>query len=203
MLFTGSVYTLFLMTKFLFATTNAQKLEIARVICATYQCTVEPVALEIDEIQGEDAELILRDKAKRAFELTGKPVVVSDDCWGISALNGFPGAYMKSMNHWLTADDFLRLMDGLDDRRITLYQGLAYTDGAITKTFICEIPGTIMHEKRGPQTADACAQVVAMDMDSGKTIAEVFDGPKEDLLRRNTTQREVWHEFIEWYRDIR
>src|SRR3990167_7888269 len=118
-----------------FVTNNQEKIQIAQTVCAEAGITVKAVALDINEIQGENPELIIRDKAQRAFEKLNMPVVVSDDSWNIRALKGFPGAYMKSINHWFTPEDFLRLMDGVEDRRITLHQYLAYTDGSLTKVF--------------------------------------------------------------------
>lgn len=82
-----------------FATGNPDKIKIAETVCEPINIKVQAVDLDIDEIQGEDPEMIVRDKAKKAYEKLGMPVVVSDDTWSIKALNGFPGAYMKSINY--------------------------------------------------------------------------------------------------------
>lgn len=37
-----------------FATSNKEKIQIAQTVCTEAGMTVQPVALEIDEIQGED-----------------------------------------------------------------------------------------------------------------------------------------------------
>ena len=73
-----------------FATTNQEKVKIAQTVCADANITVTPITLEIDEIQGEDPEVIVQDKARRSFEAFEKPVVVCDDSWNIKALNGLP-----------------------------------------------------------------------------------------------------------------
>lgn len=59
-----------------FATSNQEKIQIAQTICQEANITVKPIKLDIDEIQGEDPELIVRDKAQRAYEQLGMPVVV-------------------------------------------------------------------------------------------------------------------------------
>jgi len=182
-----------------FATTNPQKLQIGQAICAQYGYDVEPVTLDIDEVQGEDAEYIIKDKARRAYELFGKPVVVSDDSWGIRALRGFPGAYMKSMNHWFSSEDFLHLMNGRDDRRITLYQYLAYNDGKNIEVFCNEIDGTIVDSPRGSSDVPPISQIVALDQDNGKTIGEVFEQDDHTFADRYITRREVWHKLMDWY----
>lgn len=183
-----------------FATTNTEKLLIAQTVCAAADITVETVSLDIDEIQGEDSEVIIRDKARRAFEAFGKPVVVSDDTWDIPALNGFPGAYMKSINHWLTPQDFLRLMTGIEDRRIILHQLLAHTDGTVTTIFKNDLHGQIINEARGKNSTSANMTVVVLDTDNGKTIAEVFETGSQAVVDRYKNRPDVWHSFIEWYK---
>jgi len=185
-----------------FATTNPQKLELARAICAQYGYDIESVKLEIDEIQGEEPEPIVTDKARRAYELYGKPVVVSDDSWGIHALHGFPGAYMKSMNHWFTTEDFLRLMHGVQDRRVTLYQYLAYFDGKSVKVFSTQLDGTIAEEPHGHDKKSPIIELVRLDHDNGKTIAEVFEQDAETFAKRYNDRREAWHELMDWYTRI-
>ncbi len=185
-----------------FATTNQDKIQIAQTACAEAEITVVPVRLEIDEIQGENPELIVIDKARRAYEKLGKPVIVSDDTWNIRALNGFPGAYMKSVNHWFTSDDFLRLMKGIEDRKITVHQYLAYTDGKMTKVFKNDLNGTVAEEARGKNKTNPSTTVTLLDADNGKTIAEVFEQGAEAVIARYKNQPDAWHEFIEWYTKV-
>ncbi len=182
-----------------FATTNQEKIQIAQTICSTADIVVNSVALEIDEIQGEDPEAIVRDKAQRAYEQLGMPVVVSDDSWDIRALRGFPGAYMKSINYWFRPDDFLRLMNGVEDRRITLHQHLAYTDGNVTRVFKNDITGKIIEQARGENKKSPSMTITALDTDDGKTLAEVFEQNPEAIALRGNSRPDVWHEFINWY----
>ena len=183
-----------------FATTNQEKLKNAQIVCFEAGIIIEPAALDIDEIQGENSELIVKDKASRAFELTGKPVVVSDDSWSIKALNGFPGPYMKSINHWFSPEDFLRLMHNIEDRRITLHQYLAYASDEITKVFKTESFGEIVHNVRDGEQALPSQAVIAMDSDGGKTIAEALAQDDEAIRQRYKERRDVWHDFVEWYK---
>lgn len=183
-----------------FATTNAEKIQIAKTICAKSNIVVKPVALEINEIQGEDPELIVRDKAARAFSALGMPVVVSDDTWDIRALNGFPGAYMKSINHWFEPKDFLRLMKGVKDRHITLRQCLAFSDGTKTEVFTNDIEGKIISEPRGKSEKSPNMTVTVLDSDNGKTIAEVFELGAEAVAARYKNRIDVWHKMLDWYK---
>lgn len=182
-----------------FATTNPEKIQIAETVCAEASISLTTVALEIDEIQGEDPEIIVSDKAKRAYEILGKPLVVSDDSWDIKSLNGFPGPYMKSINHWFTAQDFLRLMEGAEDRSVTLHQYLGYISEDGVKIFKNDIHGTVINEQRGENKRSPNMSVIALDFDNGKTIAEVFELGSDAVIERYQSRPDVWHSFVEWY----
>ena len=185
-----------------FATSNKEKIQIALTVCAKADIMVQPIALDIDEIQGEDPEVIVRDKAQRAYEQLGMPVVVSDDTWDIPSLKGFPGAYMKSINYWFTPDDFLRLMKGVEDRKIILHQYLAYTDGSVTEVFKNDIPGQIIDESRGKSEKSPNVTVTVLDSDNGKTIAEVFEQGELAVVARYKNRPDAWHGFVEYYKNI-
>ncbi len=188
------------MHKLYFATTNKDKIQIAQTVCKDVDITLVPVSLEIDEIQGENPEIIVKDKAQRAYERLGKPVIVSDDSWDIRALNGFPGAYMKSINHWFTSDDFLRLMNGVKDRRVTIHQYLAYTDGSMTQVFSNSIKGKIINEARGSSKKSPNMTVIVLDSDNGKTLAEVYEEGAKAIEARYKNRPDAWHVFIDWYK---
>ncbi len=185
-----------------FATTNQEKIQIAQTACARANINIEAVALDIDEIQGEDPELIVLDKAQRAYNSISAPTIVSDDTWDIRALRGFPGAYMKSINYWFEPQDFLRLMEGIQDRHITLRQYLAYTDGNITKVFRNDINGSIISEVRGKNKKSPNMTITVLDADNGRTIAEVFEQGTDAVAARHKNQPDAWHQFIEWYKLI-
>ena len=189
------------MSKIIFATSNPDKMQIATSVCSTFDIKVEFVRLDIDEIQGEDAEVIVRNKAKRAYDQLNMPVVVSDDSWDIKALNGFPGAYMKSINYWFKPEDFIRLMSSIKDRRVTLHQYLAYTDGNITEVFTNDLNGVIVSKPRGKVERAPCMEVVEFDFDEGLTLAEVFNKQDDQLMaKRYRKHPDAWHEFAKWYK---
>ena len=183
-----------------FATTNKEKIQIAKTVCSEAKITVKPVSLDIHEIQGEDSEIIVRAKAKSAYEKLGMPVVVSDDTWDIRALNGFPGAYMKSINYWFKPEDFIRLMQGIRDRQVILHQYLAYTDGRITKVFKNDIKGQIIDEARGKNERSPNMTVIVLDSDNGKTIAEVLERGEKLVVERYRNSPDAWHKFADWYK---
>lgn len=185
-----------------FATTNPEKLKIAEIICTDHDIELKPVSVgDIPEIQGEDIAPIIEHKAKEAFRALGKPVVVSDDGWEFPALNGFPGAYMKSINYWFTSVDFLRLMDGITDRRANIHEHLAYFDGTNYAAFSNIIPGQILTEVRGSHTKAPCMNVVSLDIDNGLSITEVFESGIADSPERYKNRGSAWYDLLAWYKE--
>lgn len=183
------------MKDIIFSTSNSDKFEIGQMTCAPAGIHLIQKSVEIDEIQSEESENIVRDKADKAFSLLGQPLVVSDDSWHIVGLGGFPGPYMKSMNHWFQPEDFLRLTASLEDRRIVLVQLLAYKDAKQTKVFRQEYTCELLKEARGIQGA-ASEKVITMPGDKGLSISQVYDAGTNHNTRDAAG---CWRSFITWY----
>ena len=174
-----------------FITGNPYKLEEAKSVLKGYGIVVEPLQIDIDEIQHHDPLKITEAKVKSAYKKVGQPVVVNDSSWEIPALGGFPGGYMKDVANWFTAEDFLALMKDKNDRRIILHDVVAYL-----KLFIYDQTGVFINEPRGEGTS--MNQVVSMEDSGGLTIAEEF------ALRRNGAEInpahfQHWQKFGEWF----
>jgi inosine/xanthosine triphosphate pyrophosphatase family protein len=105
---------------------------------------------------------------------------------------------MKSINHWFKPDDFIRLMQDVKDRRVTLCQFLAYTDGNVTKIFKNKLHGKLATHARGKNTKSPNMTITLLDCDNGKTIAEVFEQGPEAVAHRYRNHPDVWSVFIEW-----
>ncbi len=163
-----------------------------RAVCEPLGIEIEQVELDITEIQSEDGAIIALDKAKRAFGQIKRPVVVTDDSWIIPGLRGFPGPYMKYINHWFTPEDFLRLTKDLDDRRIFLKQVIAYYDSNQHKTFDVEIEGRLLTEIRGGSHFPHFA-ITTFDK-NGRSAAELNDAGQSAIAHLPT----AWHDLCDW-----
>jgi XTP/dITP diphosphohydrolase len=182
------------MIEILYATGNKIKFQLAHEICNKFEITLTQHGLDVPEIQGEDGEAIAMDKAAKAYAKFQKPLVISDDNWIIPGLNGFPGPYMKSMNDWFTADDWLRLTRQLSDRRIILRQICVYQDGDNQHVFTYDMEGLLLTDARGVSPHPHSA---ITSFDGGKhSNAEFHEQSKSAASHRQT----AWHDFAEWYR---
>ena len=183
------------MKQLIFSTGNSMKFELGRDTAAHYDIELIQKVMDVVEIQSEDPEAVAVAKAKAAYEMCGQPVVISDDSWSFSGLNGFPGVYMHSMNHWLTAEDFLNLTRLLMNRKATLTQCLVYCDGAGTKLFKSETHGEILKEARG-NSVHPNHMIITLDGDDGRSIAEAYDAAEDKSDRKAAV---VWRDFCDWY----
>lgn len=183
------------MKELVFSTGNTSKYSYALDVCGQYGIGLTQSSQEIDEIQGEDEAKIALDKAAKAYDLLQRPVIVTDDSWAIPGLGGFPGAYMKSMNHWFRPEDFINLTQPLTDRRIFLTVCLAYQDAARSKLFIQKQEGVLLAEPKGLH-GPAGAKIISMRGDDGLSIAEVHD---KELNTADREYAKIWHEFAQWF----
>lgn len=180
------------MDELIFVTGNDLKFRTAGRICGPHGIKLVRQDIETVEIQAESGEPIARHKANEAFQKIQKPVVVTDDTWVIPGLRGFPGPYMKSVNHWFAAEDWLRLTLSLEDREIILRQILVYQDEHEQVTFSVDIKGTLLKEIRGNAPYPHMAIV---SLNNGETsMAETFGAGGSDTFGKHT----AWDELATW-----
>ena len=98
--------------KIYLVTTNQKKLLTASSALSKYGVELEmlKVDYEVPELQSFSVEEIAKFSAQYVAEKENKPVLVTDVGYFIESLNGFPGPFIKQMNHYLSSEDLLRLM---------------------------------------------------------------------------------------------
>ncbi|MBP9827520.1 non-canonical purine NTP pyrophosphatase [Candidatus Saccharibacteria bacterium] len=111
-----------------FATGNPSKVAAAQHILSEYDIKVIQKDIEVPEIQAKDSEEIARFSARYAADQLKKPVFVSDGGYYIRALKGFPGPFIRYINEWLSGDDLLRLMIGVEDRYVLIRETIAFCE---------------------------------------------------------------------------
>lgn len=122
-----------------FITTNPLKFNITKAYFDPFgdQFVLKQHAIDVPEMQSDSVNAIAEQSAKWAAEEIGEPAITSDVGFFIEALGGFPGPFIKYVGSQLTTDGFLRLMNGVENRRAYFEDALtvAFPDGT-TKTFI-------------------------------------------------------------------
>ena len=113
------------MQKVVFITGNEYKYEQAK--AALKETDIELIRQKIDtpEIQSTKVEEVAAYSSKWASEKLNLPVVLTDSGYYFEALNGFPGPFIKYVNQWFSAQDFLNLMSGKQNRKVCVTQCLS------------------------------------------------------------------------------
>lgn len=173
-----------------FITGNKNKISSAKLYLSQFNIEFEPKDLPLVEIQSKSIEEIAIHKAKSAFEMLKQPLFVKDDGWFIEGLNGFPGPYMRYVNEWFNADDFINLLKSKSNKTVTFHEVVCYTDGNQIKTFSGEIKGKIVNKPKGTGVPFTTLCTFRND---NKTMAEAFH---EGLPAFD--DRTAWLEFVEW-----
>lgn len=174
-----------------YITSNKEKIDTAKRNLSLFGIDFKSEQIDLIEIQSESIEEIAKIKAEQAYAILKTPLFITDHGWSVPALNGFPGAYMKYMNSWLTSEDFLNLMKPHADKTIIKQEVLCYIDDSGCKTFSADYKGTFINEIRGEGLS--AMRVVSM-LPSGKSVAE--------CIQENVNSFEngtLWKEFADMY----
>lgn len=132
------------MKKIVFITGNDYKFEVAKKALVGVPVTLFRKKIETPEIQSTLVSEIAAFSAKWAADKLNQPVFLTDAGYYITALNGFPGPFIKFTNSWLTATDYLNLMKGKQNREVITKDCIAYCEpNKLPQTFCGELKGTI------------------------------------------------------------
>lgn len=179
-----------------YITGNISKFETARGFFGPLGVEIVQKKLDIIEIQSDSTEEIAVDKANKAFSKLKHALIINDSGWYISALNGFPGSYMKHVNHCFEAQDFLNLMQDKDNREVILKQVvIAVDDSGQKKIFSHETRGEILREARGGGT-NGFDQVSSLT--AGLTLAEEKE---QTLAVALDAELQLWQDVYEWIKN--
>ncbi len=130
-----------------FITGNQNKVDY---LSATVGMELPYQKLDLDEIQSKDPIEVVEHKAKQAFSLINKPVLIEDTSLSFTALDGLPGTFVK---FFVEANDGLenmcRMLDGFTDRSAYASAIYAYYDGTTLKIFNGRLEGAIAEHPRG------------------------------------------------------
>ncbi|HWT55509.1 MAG TPA: non-canonical purine NTP pyrophosphatase [Candidatus Microsaccharimonas sp.] len=161
-------------------TGNAGKLaEWQRLVPADFELLSQDV--DLDEIQSVDLKTIIVDKAKRAYEVVGSPIIVEDIAAGLVRLNGLPGPFIKFFEQELGLDALHQLCVEPEEPAI-IRCIVAYYDGQEIITAQSEVTGSAV-TARGKHGFgfDKCF----MPAGQSKTYGEMTPAEKDAVSHRS------------------
>ena len=139
-------------------------------------------SLPLDEIQSTDPLPVVEHKARLAYAVLNRPVLVEDTGLAFAAWNGLPGALIKWFLSSLGPEGLCRMMRAETNRTATAITLLGYCDGESVRTFAGTVQGTIPDRPRGTRGFgwDAIFQPEASDF----TFAEMNAAEKDRFSMR-------------------
>ncbi|MCA9486304.1 non-canonical purine NTP pyrophosphatase [Candidatus Woesearchaeota archaeon] len=148
-----------------------------------YNFQVEMKALDLEEVQSLDTEYIAKEKAKKAYSLLQKPVIVEDVSAHLDALEGLPGPFIKYFEKKLGDTALLRLLGEEKNRAAFIRCTCVYFDGESLLVSVAEMKGHISREKRGEDGwgFDVCFIPEGQE----KTLAEMGREEKINIFPRS------------------
>ncbi len=132
-----------------FVSGNEYKISEVKHILDSRIITVISFKEKINEIQSEDMEVIVKDKAIKAFKIIGRPLLVEQTGLLLDKLGGLPGGLTQVFWDSLKEDSFCNIFSPTGTAALAARTVLAYCDGKTIKTFDGEVRGIIVKEPRG------------------------------------------------------
>ena len=136
---------------------------------------------EVDEIQALDIATVGEHKAKQAFALLNRPVLVDDFGTYFDALDGLPGAFTK---FFVDAEDGLeimcRMLDSFGTRVATATSVIVYYDGTRLEVFRSQVRGRIADHPRG-ERGIGTDRIFIPDSYGDRTRAELTEAEYDEV----------------------
>jgi len=135
------------LSRVLFASSNRHKFSEAKDILGTHGIELGFFRCSLDEIQSNSIKAISRHKARHAFRLSKKPVIVEDDGLEIPSLRGFPGPYSSFVFDTIGNRGIVGLVG--KNRAASFVSVITYCDRSSLVSFGARVPGRISKTARG------------------------------------------------------
>jgi inosine triphosphate pyrophosphatase len=177
--------------KLTLVTGNAGKLsEWKRLLPEEFE--IEAIDIDLDEIQSMDLEAIVADKAKRAYEIVKKPVLVEDISAGLEKLGGLPGPFIKFFVKSL-GEGALHILADREGEKATVICGIAYYDGVTMFTVEGKVQGTVTTPKGENGFGFDKAFIPEGQM---KTYGEMTHAEKDAISHRSKAIKQLSTELV-------
>src|SRR5258708_7056717 len=174
-----------------FVSRNEHKLEEAKAILAPLNVAVTANLHTIEELQTNDTEKLVKDKALKAFQLLGEPLFVEHTGLYLNEMNGLPGGLTQIFWDTLLADRFSELFGQTGRNGVSARTVIAYVDGKRFHLFYGDVNGTIAPTQRGPR--DFQWDCVFIPEGHDKTFAEMGSFKNSISMRKKALDQFAKH----------
>lgn len=168
-----------------FVTGNPHKV---REVQALLGFPLQHVRLDVPEIQALSIDQVVRDKALRAHQQTGRAVLVEDTGLAFAAWHGLPGALIRWFLRSVGNEGLCRMLAD-QDRSAVARTVFALCDGGPVVSCGGEVRGSIAPAPRGQQGFGW--DPIFQPAGSGRTFAEMTADEKNRLSMRRLAAAEL------------
>lgn len=165
-----------------FLTTNAGKFRELSELIASSNYKLLQDATEINELQTEDMNILIRDKVLKAFERIRHPLIVDHTGLLFDLLNGFPGGLTSVFFDKLKPEGIASLIGNSSNRKVTAITLIGYCDGRQIHSFEGRIEGLVAEKPRGDEGFQWDTVFIPAGYD--KTFAELGNKRKNEISMR-------------------
>lgn len=165
-----------------FLSSNKHKIKEVQEILESENIKIHSVSTKINEIQSNDMMEIVLDKALKAFQKIGRPILVEQTGLLIKDFGDLPGGLTQIFWDSLQADKFSEIFSKIGEAKVIAKTVLGFCDGKHMYTFEGQIEGHIINPPRGNQ--DFQWDCVFEPMGYDKTFAELGDEKNKISMRR-------------------
>ncbi len=147
---------------------------------------VEHQAIDLPEIQSLDVKEVIKEKAKTAYGMINKPVLVEDYSLVFDALGNLPGPLVKWFLQEIGTKGLCKLLDSYTNRLAVAISAAGLYDGQKFHFFKGEMRGTISKEPRGKEVFGTDA--IFIPKGHQKTWSEMT---KDEQIATSTRRRSL------------
>ena len=174
-----------------FLSSNKFKINEVQTILNSSCIKVHSVSQKINEIQSNDMKEIALDKALKAFQQIGRPILIEQTGLLIKDFGNLPGGLTQIFWDSLEADKFSYIFSKIGSAEVIAKTVLAFCDGKQIFTFEGEIAGHIVYPPRG--NTDFQWDCVFVPLGYDKTFAEL------GTLKNDISMRKIALEKLRTY----
>jgi non-canonical purine NTP pyrophosphatase (RdgB/HAM1 family) len=147
---------------------------------------IERLDVDLAEPQALDPSEVVDAKARSAYALLERPVLVEDSGLAVRAWGGFPGALVRWLEKSAGVAAMAKMLDGFPDRSATAICAIAYCDGGEVVSARGEVSGSIAPSPRGSQGFGW--DVIFVPEGDTRTFGEMVPAEKDRVSHR----RRAW-----------
>lgn len=166
-----------------YITSNRKKFEEAQHVL--WEWELEQVDVDLIEIQGDPSEVIFA-KAKEAFRILKRQLIVEDVSLCCSAIGGLPGPYVKDFLKKIGDQGLFELIHRYSDHRVQAICMVAYIKPGIEPViFEGAIHGTIVAPRGSTRHGQVSWNTIFLPDSSNKTFGELTIEEHSRISMRN------------------